>query len=138
MEKMRKQIIIKFLLIAILLVSCDQRSKAMKDLTDNSCKFWHLNYFVRVKENIKEEKNFQVLQFCFNHKLIEYRYVKNRLKKVSYTCYIPPQKWKFESNSQIVLNDKLFVILKLNNKSLVLFDKGRNLKLYYFKCNHRP
>ena len=50
-------------------------------LSGNASKFWHLKTIVRLKENIEEKKDFQVLQFAANHKLVEYRFDKQQLLK---------------------------------------------------------
>jgi hypothetical protein len=119
------------ILLFIVLFSCHKEPSVETKLSGNAGKFWHLKTIVRLKENIEEKKDFQVLQFYANHKLVEYRFDKQQLKKVQYTCYSPPQKWKLKSKNQLLLNEEIFTILKLTQNHMVLYSKGRNLKLVY-------
>jgi hypothetical protein len=119
------------LLLFLVLFACQTEPSLETQLSGNAGKCWHLKKIVRLSENIEEKKDFQVLQFYANHKLVEYRFDKQQLKKVPYTCYIPPQKWKLKSKNQLLLNEEIFTILKLNQHHMVLYSKGRNLRLVY-------
>jgi hypothetical protein len=119
------------LLLFLVLFACQTEPSLETQLSGNASKCWHLKKIVRLSENIEEKKDFQVLQFYANHKLVEYRFDNQKLKKVPYTCYIPSQKWKLKSKNQLFLNDEIFTILKLTKNHMILNSKKRNLNLVY-------
>lgn len=138
MEKKRKQITIILILIAVLNYSCKRESTLMIKLTNNSCKFWHLKYVVRLKDNLKEKKDFQIFKFCKNSKLIEYEFEHNDFHQVLYTCWEPQHQWKFIAPNKLILNDEKFYIKNITRNRMVLFSKKRNIELFYFQTNLRP
>lgn len=126
------------MLIAVFNLSCQRESTLMINLTNSSCKFWHLKYIIRLKDNLKEKKDFQIFKFCKNSKLTEYEFEHNELHQVQYTCWVPQHKWKFKAPNKLILNDEKFYIKKITRKRMVLFNKIRNIELFYVQTKLRP
>lgn len=114
----------KFILILFFLYGCEVTTDNKSLLTNNSCKFWRLSYFVRLKEDTTIIKDFKVLQFCKSGKYMEYLIENEQLKAYEYTCHIPSRKWRFnKSEKALTLNDWPYQIKKLTTDSLLIIDK---------------
>lgn len=126
-------------LTALLVSSCKSESTwKLSDLTNNTCKYWRLTNIVRLKDNSKEYKDFQVLKFCKNGTFLEYEFDGKRLNQRSYTCWVPQHKWKLKEPKQLNLNGRIFYIIDLKPNHMELYSKELNLKLFYRQTHLRP